>query len=71
MVSFETVNAVIGGRAEVLGKALGLPLSVKQQSGIFAEAPAANFDLTYLLPPLGYRLHEPIPVHPALGGFLG
>lgn len=71
IVCFEAVNPAIASRAAVLGKSLRLPIAVKKQSGFFGETPAPDFDLTYLFPPLNYRMDESRPVHLALGELIG
>lgn len=64
-VCFEAIGSTTATRAMVLARSLGLPLEVKRSSGYFANAPEA-FDLTYLLPPIGYRMKEVDTVHDAL-----
>ena len=68
-VSFVAINPATVARAMVLAKSLGLPLEVRRLSGYFTEAPEA-FDLTYLLPPIGYRMKEPASIRAAIDALI-
>ena len=69
IVSFVAINPATVARAMVLAKSLGLPLEVRRLSGYFTGAPEA-FDLTYLLPPIGYRMKEPASIRAAIDALI-